>query len=146
MAFSNSSRPGLPGLRRAAAMPEPTTPATRNSVPMASAQALRARSMSAAGTAPRSRRRRPPGQVTELLAQRRQRLRADPVVRPVAEPLGLDQSGVPQDAEVMAHQGLRGAQFLDQVADAELLTGEKLGDPPPERFAERPQAPEDGLI
>jgi hypothetical protein len=66
-------------------------------------------------------------------------LRPQPVVRPVAEPLGLHEPGVVEGPQMVADERLSDAELLDQVADAQLLAGQKLDDAPAEGVAERSQ-------
>lgn len=62
------------------------------------------------------------------------------VIGPIAEALTLNQTGLTKHLEVVANQGLGHAQFLSQVAHAELLAGQQLDDPVPQRLGQRPQA------
>jgi curved DNA-binding protein CbpA len=76
----------------------------------------------------------------EVGRQISQRLAAQPVVRPVPVLLRLDQPGLTQRAQVMADQRLCHVEFVDQMADAQVLVREQLDDPPAQRVGQCAQA------
>ena len=63
---------------------------------------------------------------------------AEPVVGPVPELGGVDEPGVAQDAQVVAHERLGEREGVDEVADAQLFVGEELDDAPADRFGDAP--------
>src|SRR5438067_13437472 len=77
------------------------------------------------------------GRGGEIGGHTRDRLRSEPVVHPLLEALGLDDARRAEDLEVVADEGLGDVELLDEVADAQLLGGELLDDPPARWLAER---------
>jgi hypothetical protein len=73
-----------------------------------------------------------------MIGQQPEGVGVEPVVGPVAVPLGADQPGGPQRLEVVADQGLADSELLGQVGDAQLLAGQQLHDPPAQRIGQRP--------
>ena len=72
--------------------------------------------------------RRPPARVrlAEQRAERGQRLRHDAEVRPRASLLALDEAGLEQHLQMVAHGGLAQSQRLGQIAHAGLAVGLSL--------------------
>jgi hypothetical protein len=79
------------------------------------------------------------GEVDEPAAELLDRGGAEAVVGPVTEPLALNQTGIAQDAQVVADQWLWCIERLDQVTDTELLFGQEREYPPPQGLSRRPK-------
>ena len=79
------------------------------------------------------------GQSGERAGRRRRGRRARAGSRSSTGTARSHEAGLAEDPQVVAHQGLGHAELLDEVADAELLVGEQLDDPPAQRLGERLQ-------
>ncbi len=71
-----------------------------------------------------------PGQREQGAGEDTEGLRPEPVVRPVAVPLGADQPGLPEHLEMVADQRLGGTELVAEMTDTELLECQQLEDAP----------------
>ena len=135
--FSSSCRPTSSGDSRLAAMPEPTTAATRN----AGADQLGDRRAGAMGGGHA-------GDAAEQGAEVGQRLGADPVVDPDAALAAVEQADLVEHLEVVADRRLGEVEGVVEVAHAGLAVGVR-GDqgqqPQPHRVGERLEQRRDPL-
>src|SRR5438874_2865327 len=89
---------------------------------------------SCAGTPARPTGRR--AELAELAGEPAQRVPIEHVVGERATPLGLDDARLAEHAQVVAHEGLREVEVLDEVTDAEVLDAQPADDLPAHRIAE----------